>query len=71
MEVVRVSVMEMIWVGVGGVLVVLMVGWGWLWRQWQSWQTRDGGGGSNCGGSPASVHVGWDLVEGSDARSLP
>ena len=71
MEVVRVSVMEMIWVGVGGVLVVLMVGWGWLWRQWQSWQTPDGGGGSNCGGSPASVHVGWDLVEGSDARSLP
>ena len=71
MEVVKVSVVAMIWVGVGGVLVVLMVGWAWLWPQRQSRQTRDGGGGGNCGGSPAGVHVGWDLVEGSDARSLP
>lgn len=30
MEVARVSVEAMIWVGVGGVLVVLVVGWGWL-----------------------------------------
>lgn len=45
MEVVRVSAVAMIWVGVGGVLVVLMVGWGWLCRQRQSWQTCDGGGG--------------------------
>ena len=60
-----------IWVGAGGVLVVLMVGWGRLCRQWQSGQTRDDGGGANCGGSPAGVQVGWDLGEGSDARSLP
>lgn len=31
MEVLRVSVVAVIWVGAGGVLVVLMVGWGRLW----------------------------------------